>query len=167
MAGTYIKPRAFNRRIFINIGTDIVPEWAEVAVGISSRGVSFTENEEEYYYMSERGTAEKEPTTQSVSRSFTGNRFIGDAAQDFIFIDRLYELDKREVEYMEFYDNVEKGKPNGWKGRASITVSDDGSGDVSNRESISFGMSLNGKPKRGTVTLGEDKTPEFTPVEAD
>ena len=82
MPGTYIKPRAFNRRIFINIGTPMVPQWAEIAVGISSRGVTFTENEEEYYYMSERGTAEKEPTTQSVSRSFTGNRFVGDAAQD-------------------------------------------------------------------------------------
>lgn len=161
MPGTYIKPRAFNRRIFINIGTSIVPQWAEIAVGISSRGVSFTENEEEYYYMSERGTAEKEPTTQSVSRTFTGNRFVGDAAQDAIFIDRLYELDKREVEYMEFYDNVKDG-PNGWKGRASITVSDDGSGDVSNRETIGFGLSINGKPQRGTVTIGEDGAPEFT-----
>lgn len=162
MPGTYIKPRAFNRRIFINIGSSIVPQWAEIAVGISSRGVTFTENEEEYYYMSERGTAEKEPTTQSISRTFTGNRFVGDAAQDAIFIDRLYALDKREVEYMEFYDNVPVGKPNGWMGRASITVSDDGSGDVSNRENIGFGLSINGKPKRGTVTLEDDGTPTFT-----
>lgn len=162
MPGTYIKPRAFNRRIFINIGTQMVPQWAEIAVGISSRGVTFTENEEEYYYMSERGTAEKEPTTQSVSRSFTGNRFVGDAAQDAIFIDRLYALDNREVEYIEFYDNI-TGKANGWRGRASITVSDDGSGDVSSRESIGFGLSYNGKPQRGTVALGEDGVPVFTP----
>lgn len=162
MPGNYIKPRAFNRRIFINIGTSIVPQWAEIAVGISSRGVTFTENEEEYYYMSERGTAEKEPTTQSISRSFTGNRFVGDPAQDSIFIDRLYELDNREVEYIEFYDNINDG-PNGWKGRASITISDDGSGDVSNRENIGFGLSINGKPKRGTVTMKDNGEPEFTP----
>lgn len=163
MPGTYIKPKAYNRRFFINIGTSMVPQWAELAVGISSRGVSFTENEEEYYYMSERGTAERTPTSQSVSRSFTGNRFIGDAAQDDIFIRRLYDLDNREVEYIEFYDNAPTGKPNGWRGKASITISDDGSGDVANRETIGFGLSINGKPEHGTAVLADDGTPTFTP----
>ena len=46
MAGTYTKPKAYNRRFFINIGTSEVPEWAEISQGITSRGNSFTENEE-------------------------------------------------------------------------------------------------------------------------
>ncbi len=161
MPGTYTKPKSYNRRFFINIGTSLVPEWAEISQGIASRGNSFTENEEEFYYMADRGTAEKEPTTQNISRTFSGNRFIGDKAQDEIFINRIYDLDNRSVEFMEFYDNVKDG-PNGYKGNASITISDDGSGDASSRETISFGLSINGKPKRGTVTLDDDGVPEFT-----
>lgn len=163
MAGTYTKPKAFNRRFFINIGTSESPTWAEIAVGITSRGNSFSENEEEYYYMNERGTAEKEPSTQSISRTFSGNRFVGDAAQDEIFINRLYDLENREVEYLEFYDNISSGA-NGWKGKASLTVSDDGSGDTQNRETIGFGLAMNGKPVRGTVAL-TDGVPTFTAAE--
>ena len=135
MPGTYMKPKAYNRRFFINIGTSDLPEWAEISQGITSRGNSFTENEEEFYYMADRGTAEKEPTTQNISRTFSGNRFIGDKAQDEIFINRIYDLDNRSVEFIEFYDNVKSG-PNGYKGNASITISDDGSGDTSARETM-------------------------------
>ncbi len=163
MPGTYTKPKSFNRRFFINIGSSMVPEWVEISQGITSRGNSFTENEEEFYYMADRGTAEKEPTTQNISRTFSGNRFIGDKAQDEIFINRLYDLENRSVEFMEFYDNVKDG-PNGYKGNASLTISDDGSGDTQSRETIGFGLSINGKPTRGTVTLSEDGVPTFTEV---
>ena len=165
MPGTYMKPKAYNRRFFINIGTSDLPEWAEISQGITSRGNSFTENEEEFYYMADRGTAEKEPTTQNISRSFSGNRFIGDKAQDEIFINRIYDLDNRSVEFIEFYDNVKSGT-NGYKGNASITISDDGSGDTSARETIGFGLSINGKPERGTVTIGEDGAPVFSAAAA-
>ncbi len=53
MPGTYMKPKAYNRRFFINIGTSDLPEWAEISQGITSRGNSFTENEEEFYYMAD------------------------------------------------------------------------------------------------------------------
>lgn len=160
MAGTYTKPKAYNRRFFINIGTSEVPEWAEISQGITSRGNSFTENEEEFYYMADRGTAEKEPTTQNISRTFSGNRFIGDKAQDEILINRIYDLENRSVEFIECYDNVSSG-PNGYKGNASITISDDGSGDTSARETIGFGLSINRKPERGTVVIAEGE-PTFT-----
>lgn len=162
MPGTYIKPKAFNRRFFINVGTAEAPKWAELAKGIASRGTAVNEGSEDYYYMDNRGTAETVPTTQSISRTFSGNRLIGDEAQDEIFIKRLYDLSNRTVEYLEFYDNQGTGA-NGWKGNASITISDDGSGDTANRENIGFGLTTNGIPTRGTVTLDDKGVPTFAP----
>ena len=151
MAGTYTKPKAYNKRFLLNIGTAVSPKWVEVARGITSRGNNFSESSETYYPMDQRGTAEIETTSQSVSRTWSGFRVIGDEAQDYVFIDALYDLDKRTVEFVEYYDNVEG--VNGWKGNASLTISDDGSGDTANRETIGFGLNLIGKPVRGTATV--------------
>ena len=165
MAGTYTKPKAYNKRFLLNIGTTESPKWVEVARGITSRGNNFSESSETYYPMDQRGTAEIETTSQSVSRTWSGFRVIGDAAQDYVFIDALYDLDKRSVEFVEYYDNVEG--VNGWKGNASLTISDDGSGDTANRETIGFGLNLIGKPVRGTATVAYSPTitVEFTEAE--
>ena len=165
MAGTYTKPKAYNKRFLLNIGTTGSSKWVEVARGITSRGNNFSESSETYYPMDQRGTAEIETTSQSVSRTWSGFRVIGDAAQDYVFIDALYDLDKRSVEFVEYYDNVEG--VNGWKGIASLTISDDGSGDTANRETIGFGLNLIGKPVRGTanVTYSPTITVEFTEAE--
>lgn len=168
MAGTFIKPKAYNKRFFLNFGTSEAPKWYEVARGITSRGNNFSESSETYYPMDQRGTAEIETASQSVSRTWSGFRVIGDEAQDAILIDALYDLDKRNVEYIEYYDNVTTGD-NGWKGNGSITISDDGSGDTANRETIGIGLNIIGKPTRGTVALdtadGTNKI-TFTPKEA-
>ena len=156
MAGTYTKPKAYNKRLLLNIGTTESPKWVEVARGITSRGNNFSESSETYYPMDQRGTAEIETTSQSVSRTWSGFRVIGDEAQDYVFIDALYDLDKRSVEFVEYYDNVEG--VNGWKGIASLTISDDGSGDTANRETIGFGLNLIGKPVRGTATVAYSPT---------
>ena len=162
MPGTYIKPKAYNKRYLINFGTTEQPEWAEVARGITSRGNSFSETSETYYPMDQRGTAEIETTAQSVSRTWSGFRVIGDKFQDKVFIDALYDLDKRNVEYIEYYDNVTG--VNGWKGNGNLTISDDGSGDTQNRETIGVGLNLIGKPERGTaqVTYGATITVKWT-----
>ena len=151
MAGTYTKPKAYNKRFLLNIGMTESSKWVEVARGITSRGNNFSESSETYYPMDQRGTAEIETTSQSVSRTWSGFRVIGDEAQDYVFIDALYDLDKRNVEFIEYYDNVEG--VNGWKGIASLTISDDGSGDTANRETVGFGLNLIGKPVRGTATV--------------
>ena len=53
---------------------------------------------------------------------------------------------------------------NGWKGNGNLTISDDGSGDTQNRETIGVGLNLIGKPERGTaqVTYGATITVEWT-----
>lgn len=169
MAGTFIKPKAYNKRFFINFGTSDAPDWAEVARGITSRGNNFSESSETYYPMDQRGTAEIETTSQSVSRTWSGFRVIGDKFQDKVFIDALYDLDKRNVEFVEFYDNDNIEGANGWKGIGNLTISDDGSGDTPNRETIGVGLNLIGKPTRGTasVSTGEDGTITLTFVEAE
>lgn len=159
MAGSYIKPKVYNRHILINTGTTESPVWSEIAAGITSRGNSITENTEKYYYINNRGAAETELTTQEIVRSFSGNRIVGDAAQDKLLIENLYNMDGRVFEFLDYHDNVTG--VNGWKGNCTLTISDDGSGDASARETINFSMSLNGKPERGTVTKGPDGTYTF------
>ena len=138
MPGTYITPMTWNRRWWIDLSANDSPQWAEVSVGITSRGNSINEQSQEYYDMAGRGVAESEVTGVSVSRTFTGFRRFGDAAQDAI-MDRLYDLDNRKVKFIECYDNLGSGKPNGRQGEGVLSITDDGSGDAQNRENISFG----------------------------
>ena len=165
MPGTYITPMTWNRRWWIDLSANDSPQWAEVSVGITSRGNSINEQSQEYYDMAGRGVAESEITGVSVSRTFTGFRRFGDAAQDAI-MDRLYDLDKRKVKFIECYDNLGSGKPNGRQGEGVLSITDDGSGDAQNRENISFGLKILGTPQKGTVTIGEDGTPTFKPEAA-
>ena len=117
MPGTYVKPKAYNRIWWIDVRAAEQPEWAKIAVGISSRGNSINEQSQEYYDMAGRGVAESEITGVSVSRTFTGFRRFGDAAQDAI-MDRLYDLDNRKVKFIECYDNLGSGKPTAVRERA-------------------------------------------------
>lgn len=162
MPGTYVKPKAFNRRWWIDISANDTPEWAELAHGITSRGNSINEQSQDYYDMAGRGVAESEITGVSVSRTFSGFRVFGDSAQDAV-MDRLYDLDNRAVKFIECYDNMGSGKPNGRQGEGVLSITDDGSGDAQNRENISFGLKILGTPEKGTVTIAENK-PTFTPA---
>lgn len=97
----------------------IRPNGRRLPPGITSRGNSINEQSQEYYDMAGRGVAESEVTGVSVSRTFTGFRRFGDAAQDAI-MDRLYDLDNRKVKFIECYDNLGSGqaqRPSG-RGRA-------------------------------------------------
>ena len=49
MPGTYLTPRAYNRRWWIDVSTNGTPEWAEIAKGISSRGNSISGQGQDYY----------------------------------------------------------------------------------------------------------------------
>lgn len=162
MPGTYLTPRAFNRRWWIDISTGETPEWAEIAKGISSRGNSISEQSQDYYDMSGRGVAESEVTGITVSRTWSGWRAIGDAAQDAI-MERLYGLDGRKVKFLECYDNMAASAVNGSQGEAILSISDDGSGDANNRENIGFGIKILGVPTRGTVVISASGVPTFTP----
>ncbi len=165
MPGTFsgTKPKAFNRHFCLNLGTAEAPQWMDIKEGIASRGADISEDEEKYEYMSGRGTADTESASQAVARTFSGNRFLGDPVQDAIFIDRMYNLDKREIEYLDYYDNPpaswkvggSDGIGNGYKGKANLKISDDGGGDAGKRETIEFSLLYSGPPVRGTVTVDE------------
>ena len=43
MPGTYITPMTWNRRWWIDLSANDSPQWAEVSVGITSRGNSINE----------------------------------------------------------------------------------------------------------------------------
>ena len=165
MPGTYLTPRAYNRRWWIDVSTIGTPEWAEIAKGISSRGNSISEQSQDYYDMAGRGVAESEVTGITVSRTWSGWRVLGDKAQDAI-MDKLYSLDGRRVKFLECYDNMEAEAVNGHQGVAVLSITDDGSGDANNRENIGFGLKIEGTPEAGTVTIAEGGKPTFTPAAA-
>ena len=165
MPGTYLTPRAYNRRWWIDVSTNDSPEWAEIAKGISSRGNSISEQSQDYYDMAGRGVAESEVTGITVSRTWSGWRVLGDKAQDTI-MDKLYRLDGRRVKFLECYDNMQAEAINGHQGFAVLSITDDGSGDANNRENISFGIKIEGTPEAGTVTISEEGVPTFSPKAA-
>lgn len=165
MPGTYLTPRAYNRRWWIDVSTNGTPEWAEIAKGISSRGNSISEQSQDYYDMAGRGVAESEVTGITVSRTWSGWRVLGDKAQDAI-MDKLYSLDGRRVKFLECYDNMGAEAVNGHQGVAVLSITDDGSGDANNRENIGFGLKIEGTPEAGVVTIAEGGTPTFTPAAA-
>lgn len=161
MAGEYIKTKASDRIWYVNLGTSTTKKWCKISRGIASRGTSISEKKTDYYDMEGRGVAESEVESVTIGRTFSGFRVLGDPAQDEILLGCLYDLNRREVEYMEFYDNMPTGVPNGHTGKAYITISDDGSGDANTRENIAFGLNLLGMPEAGTVTLSTDGVPTF------
>lgn len=165
MPGTYLTPRSYNRRWWIDVSVKGTPEWAEIAKGISSRGTNISEQSQDYYDMAGRGVAESEVTGITVSRTWSGWRVLGDKAQDAI-MEKLYSLDGRRVKFLECYDNMGDEAVNGHQGFAVLSVTDDGSGDANNRENIGFGLKIEGTPEAGTVTIGEGGTPTFVPKAA-
>ena len=165
MPGTYLTPRSYNCRWWIDVSVNDTPEWAEIAKGISSRGTNISEQSQDYYDMAGRGVAESEVTGITVSRTWSGWRVLGDKAQDAI-MEKLYSLDGRRVKFLECYDNMGDEVVNGHQGFAVLSVTDDGSGDANNRENIGFGLKIEGTPEAGTVTIGEGGTPKFVPKAA-
>ena len=162
MPGTYVKPKAYNRRWWIDIGTDNTAQWAEIARGITSRGNSISESKDDYYDMAGRGVAESEVSGITVQRSFSGFRVMGDEAQDNI-IERLYDLEHRAVKFLECYDNpAAAGAFKGRQGMATLSITDDGSGDANKRENIAFALNIEGTPAKGTAAIAADGTPTFT-----
>lgn len=161
-------PKNYNRIMLINIGTTETPNWKRIAEGILSRGNSISETTNDFYYMINNGTADTETSSQVISVSFTGHRDVGDAAQDYILDTVLYDLSKRDVEFMDYEDTIAipgtGTKPvNGVKGTASISISDFGSGNTPDRQTIGFSLRFKGKPIRGTVEKTE-ATYTFTPA---
>lgn len=165
-------PKNYNRIMLINIGTTETPDWKKIAVGILSRGNSISETTNDFYYMSNLGTADTETSSQVISVTFTGHRDVGDAAQDYILDKVLYDLSGRIVEFMDYDDSIviptTDTKPvNGAKGVASISISDFGSGNAPDRQTIGFSLRYKGKPTRGTVVATTTEgvtTYAFTPA---
>lgn len=168
-------PRNFNERIFINFntGSGETAEWHELCHGILSRGVDISQDTEEYSYLCSEGSSETIVSGQTVTRNYTGHRFLGDTAQDIIFLDKLYDIGDRNVQYIRYYENppaswaTSPARGNGWQGFGTLQISDDGSGDASVRQNIDFSITENGTPTRGTVTVDSDTNiPAFTPLAA-
>lgn len=168
MAALARRPKNFNRCMVIDIGTSDAPEWVLIADGISSRANNISESKDVYYYFSGRGAAESETSSQEVGVSFSGHRIVGDAAQDHVFNALLFDLDKRELSFMDYDDTIpipESGDMpvNGYKGRGSVQITDFGSGEAKSRQNIGFTINFIGRPEWGTVKKDADGNYTFVP----
>lgn len=153
-------PKNYNRQMLINRGTEGAPDWRVIAKGILSRANNINETTSKLHYLDGRGTAETLVEGQDVSAAFTGHRFLSDTVQDYILDELLFDLDRREVEFVDFDDSIaipsSGTKPaNGWRGKATIQITDFGSGEAINRQNIAFTLNYNGKPTRGTMEKTE------------
>lgn len=150
-------PKNYDRIMLISRTGGESQSWMKVAFGINSRGVNINEETKKYYYMSGHGACETEVSGQDYSVTISGNRVIGDPAQDLIFEELLFDIDNREVEFMDFdagadVKDTKTAKPNGWRGKGTIQITDPGSGDARERQNIGFILSYKGKPERGIVS---------------
>lgn len=115
-------PKNYNRNMAINLKGDAETDnYKLIASGILSRTNSISESKSSYQYMDNRGTADTDVTGQEVSAAFTGHRKIGDAAQDYILDDVLYDLDKREVEFLDYDDSIAAGQPERLEGQGAAS----------------------------------------------
>lgn len=121
-----------------NTGKDNVPDYAVVQdriVGVNSTFNAST-NDKEYI------RSGPSSTKKSTQRQFaiTGDRFIGDEAQDFLIGLAYKNGQDAIVDYVYF--NLKNGK--GEKGTASVTVNSDGSGNAGENAGIDINLSKNG-----------------------
>lgn len=148
-------PKNYNRCMIIKPDDQTEEGWMLIATGITSRASNFSETAETYYYMSGRGMADKEPTTQEAGYTYSGHRAVGDPAQDYALDEVLYDMEKRNIEWIEWDDGVDiSGDPkpaNGWRGKGTLQITDPGSGDATARQTIGFTINLSGKPEKGTL----------------
>ena len=156
-------PKNYNRVMAVRPADKENAPYMVIAEGIMSRANNISETTESYQYLSGRGTAEKAVTGQEVGVSFSGHRKAGDPAQDYILDEVLYDIDSRDVEFLDYDDGIESG-PNGYKGRANIQITDFGSGDAGSRQNIGFTLNFQGKPEKGTVAKSADNKLTFTSV---
>lgn len=161
------KPKNYNRRFLVNVGMPDKPKWALIAAGITSRSIRIDETYDTYYYFDLRGAAEEDATEQKTEVSFTGHRVIGDAAQELVYDKLLYDINNRKVEFLDYDDGIditaEPAPANGYKGTATLKISDTGSGDARNRQNITFVLSYSVPPVKGTV-IEQNGEYTFTPA---
>lgn len=125
---------------------DITPNgsartWARLGEGISSADPSNNENIDQTAYINGDGYASSEVIGAQKTVAFSGHRFVGDIAQDYI-ASAEYTLGKSRKSNYRFTD----AGGNQVTGACTIANVEIGGGDAASKTEMAFEIHFNGKP---------------------
>lgn len=118
------------------------PTWVVLAKGIMTAEPSTNEEIDQTVYFDSSGFKESDVTGMQLVQSFTGHRYYGDEAQDYIF-SKMLELGAARRTTFRYTE------PDGGVYTGSITIANiqPPSGDAGAKGEIAFEIHYNGKPE--------------------
>ena len=118
------------------------PEWARLAKGFNSFEPSTNEETDQTNYLDGEGFGTTTVMGAQLTLTFTGHRYYGDPAQDWIFSRRMTIGTDRETEFRWT-------QPNGdvIEGPCTLAEITGPSGEANAKGEISVAIHLNGKPE--------------------
>lgn len=128
--------------------------WARVGAGIANIAKALNEVLQQASYLSDEGWGSTEVVGGQLIITLTGDRVRGDAAQDYIYSpDVQYKFGQARHTHFRF--TAPDGT--GFTGNVTIANADDGGGDSTATNAISFEIHFNGAPvpfnSLGTLTI--------------
>lgn len=133
----------YENEYFLDTTPDATTEtWAPLAAGISNVSWSGNEVIDQTQYYDGNGLASSEVTGGQWVASVSGNRVVGDAAQDYVFSKMLtYGADRKT--------RFKWVRPDCKTITANVTIANiaDSAGDANAKDEISFELHVNGAPK--------------------
>lgn len=146
----------------VELEIDITPfasarTWKPVCDGFNNLTENLNEQVQEYYFLCGKGFGSDEVTGIHPVLSLTGVRKIGDAAQDFIFGQRLNLMEGRKTNLRLSVANAD-GTVTRYTNRVTMKNMSSFGGSTTDGSAVSVDFSFNGRPIRETVAASETLT---------
>lgn len=146
----------------VELEIDITPfasarTWKPVCDGFNNLTENLNEQVQEYYFLCGKGFGSDEVTGIHPVMSLTGVRKIGDAAQDFIFGQRLNLMEGRKTNLRLSIANAD-GTVTRYTNRVTMKNVSSFGGATTNGAAVSVDFSFNGRPITETVAASESLT---------
>ena len=146
----------------VELEIDITPfasarTWKPVCDGFNNLTENLNEQVQEYYFLCGKGFGSDEVTGIHPVLSLTGVRKIGDAAQDFIFGQRLNLMEGRKTNLRLSIANAD-GTVTRYTNRVTMKNVSSFGGATTDGAAVSVDFSFNGRPITETVAASESLT---------
>lgn len=146
----------------VELEIDITPfasarTWKPVCDGFNNLSENLNEQVQEYYFLCGKGFGSDEVTGIHPVLSLTGVRKIGDAAQDFIFGQRLNLMEGRKTNLRLSIANAD-GSVTRYTNRVTMKNVSSFGGATTDGAAVSVDFSFNGRPIIETVAASETLT---------